>query len=126
MLTSGCTLLLAGLAVAAVSAPAGAENAITLQHNPFNKPQILAAPPPQKVARKKVSRTEESRAADVLPILRAVLISASVPMVIADDEMLSPGEEINGYRLLSVGKRGAIFEKLGKQYTILLEDDEAQ
>jgi len=126
MLTSACTFLLVSLAVAAVSTPSGAENAITLQHNPFNKPQILAAPPPQKVGRKNESRTKESRAADVLPILRAILISASVPMVIADDEMLSPGEDINGYRLLSVDKRGAVFEKLGKQYTILLKDDEAQ
>ncbi len=113
-------LLFTSLAFTAVGTAAAAENTITLQHNPFNKPQTLAAPPP-KVVTNKAHHTP-----DVLPRLSAILLSDSLPMVIADDELLSPGEEINGYHLLSVENRGAVFEKQGKKYIIVLEDDQAK
>jgi len=120
MCTTGFRLLLAGLTFASSSHTSAAENTITLQHNPFNKPEILSAPPP------KAARNKEHLRPDVLPRLSAILLSDSLPMVIADDQLLSPGEEINGYQLLSVENRGAVFEKQGKKYIVVLEGVQAK
>ncbi len=120
MLRSDIGFLLLGLTMSHLGPASAADTLTMLEHNPFNKPAILAAPPPQ------LERKKQSPVTDVMPRLSAILISDNLPMVIADDEILSPGDDINGYRLLSVDEGRAVFEKLGKTYTLLIEDDDVK
>ncbi|RDH85502.1 MAG: hypothetical protein DIZ78_11225 [endosymbiont of Escarpia spicata] len=105
-----------GLAMSIASLAYAGDVSDTLVFNPFNKPEVLATPP--KVERKKEIQAVEQ---EVMPKLRATLMSDAVPMVIVDEEMLGVGGDINGYRLLSVEEGQAVFEKLGKRYTLKLE-----
>ncbi len=105
-----------GLTMSIASLAYAGDVSDTLVFNPFNKPEILATPP--KVERKKEILAAEP---EVMPKLRATLMSDAVPMVIVDEEMLGVGGDINGYRLLSVEEGQAVFEKLGKRYTLKLE-----
>ncbi|MCU7935403.1 MAG: hypothetical protein KZQ99_11050 [Candidatus Thiodiazotropha sp. (ex Dulcina madagascariensis)] len=86
----------------------------SLSHNPFSKPSILAAP-------KKVARIEQTVEEEFTFELTATLVSDDMPLVIAGGEMLSVGDEISGYRLISVGEGKALFLKNGKTHTIWLE-----
>lgn len=120
MLRSDIGLLLLGLTMSHLGPAFAADTLTMLEHNPFNKPAILAAPPPQ------LERKKQAPVAGIMPRLSAILISDTLPMVIADDEILSLGDDINGYRLISVDEGIAIFEKLGKTYTLLLDNDTQQ
>ncbi|RDH89065.1 MAG: hypothetical protein DIZ77_16470 [endosymbiont of Seepiophila jonesi] len=105
-----------GLAVSIASLAYAGDVSDTLVFNPFNKPEVLATP--LKLERKKEILAVEP---EVMPKLRATLMSDAVPMVIVDKEMLGVGGDINGYRLLLVEEGQAVFEKLGKRYTLKLE-----
>ncbi len=98
-----------------------ADDATTmLQHNPFNKPKILQA------VRDVQERTDSTSAGSVvdsvsLPDLQAILLSDTLPMVMIDNVILSPGKNINGYKLLTVETNGAVFEKNNRHYHIQLK-----
>ena len=119
MLRTVIGLLLTGFTISIAATASSADTIATLVHNPFNKPEFLATPP-------KVERKKQPLTADVLPRLRAVLISDTLPLVIVDDEVLGLGDDINGYRLLSVDEGRAVFEKLGNKYTLLLNDEDPE
>ncbi|MCU7931409.1 MAG: hypothetical protein KZQ90_11460 [Candidatus Thiodiazotropha sp. (ex Codakia rugifera)] len=86
-----------------------------LQNNPFAKPSILEAP---KRATKKESPVKEEEPLEVT----AILISESMPMVIADGEIVGVGEHVSGYSLIAVKEDCAIFTKKGQTYKFLLVD----
>ena len=47
--------------------------------------------------------------------LKAVLIQGGVSCAQVDDSYLSPGEYLDGFKLISVDQRSAVFERQGKQ-----------
>jgi hypothetical protein len=85
-----------------------------LTHNPFSKPSLLAQP---NMEAKEKRNAEEEGALE----LTATLVSYEMPLVIVEGELLSIGEEIRGYRLISVGEGKAIFEKNGRTFTFWVE-----
>jgi hypothetical protein len=91
---------------------------IMLHHNPFNKSEILNLP--MDIDNK--SAQDRSNDLTSLPQLQAILLSDNLPMVIVDEHILSVGKEVNGYKLLSVEKDGAVFEKANRSYTVKLKD----
>ncbi|MCU7922710.1 MAG: hypothetical protein KZQ88_08415 [Candidatus Thiodiazotropha sp. (ex Dulcina madagascariensis)] len=105
-----CTLLVCTLQSSAFAE----QTKGSLSHNPFSKPSILAVP-------KKVARIEPTVEEAFTLELTATLVSDDMPLVIAGGEMLSVGDEISGYRLISVGEGKALFLKNGKTHTFWLE-----
>lgn len=101
-----------------------ADNSFTeLQHNPFNKPDILQL---NRDFTKQLNSPDSFVDSISLPDLQAVLLSDTLPMVMIDDVILSPGKEINGYKLLSVKSNGAVFEKNKRTYHIKLKQIQIQ
>lgn len=95
-----------------------AENSITvLHHNPFNKPEDINL----KLDLHNNSELKQVKNTLSLPKLQAILLSEHLPMVIVGDVILSPGKEINGYKLIKVKKNGAVFKKAMRTYTVKLE-----
>jgi hypothetical protein len=86
-----------------------------LLHNPFNKPSILAAP---KKITKAQQPAEDERELDIT----AILISDAMPLVIASGELLTLGDSVSGFRLISVDEGRATFSKQGNTYTFSLAD----
>jgi len=43
--------------------------------------------------------------------------------VLIDDRLLRPGQDIDGFRLVSVGERSALFERAGTRVTLELVDE---
>lgn len=101
-------VLISGLIVPAVAADKN------LTYNPFSKPEALA---PVQTPSKTVMTTAQQ--AMNLP-LNATLVSNQAPLAIVNGELLGIGEEIQGYRLLSVDEGRAVFEKQGQRHTLLL------
>ena len=101
---------------------AGASHAIDsnhrLKHNPFSKPKVMTEPP------KPVVKKVEPEEPEVLPHLRATLVSEHAPMVLVEDALLEIGEEIDGFRLRAVDEGSAVFERRGKQFTLWIEVEE--
>ena len=89
----------------------------SLHHNPFNKPQDLDLKLDLQTKAGLKTVTESGS----LPKLQAVLLSENLPMVIADEVILSTGKEVNGYTLIKVIKNGAVFEKDKHIYNVKLK-----
>lgn len=93
-----------------------ADQAVEVLHNnPFAKPSILEAP-------KRVTKKELPVKEDVPLEVTAILLSESMPMVIADGEIVGIGENVSGYSLIAVKEDSAIFNKNGQTYKFLLVD----
>ena len=89
---------------------------LTLQKNPFTRPQILAVKPPP-------AKTQNAReAAPVKLRLSATMVSDTAPMVIADGELLAVGDSIKGLKLVEVLEGKAVFSRAGEQ--MIFEVDE--
>lgn len=86
-----------------------------LSHNPFSKPSILATP-------KNVAKTEQPVQEESPLEITAILVSDDMPLVIAAGEMLTLGETVSGYRLISVLEGKATFNKNGITYAFSLHD----
>lgn len=92
-----------------------------LDHNPFSRPAILAAPAQQPGTQQPdIGKPLEDRE------LSATLVSERMPLVIIDGELLELGESIDGYRLVGVRQGKAVFEKAGKKHIVLLPDSEME
>ena len=92
-----------------------------LDHNPFSRPAILAAPAQQPGTQQPdIGKPLEDRE------LSATLVSEGMPLVIIDGELLELGESIDGYRLVGVRQGKAVFEKAGKKHIVLLPDSEME
>lgn len=99
----------AGYAGAAQVAP-------VIVHDPFSRPVLAVTPP--KVA-PPIAASELPPQWD--PTLIAVMSAGTRSIVNVDGTIVGIGQEIDGYRLLSVGYREAIFAK-GKQRLVLKMD----
>ncbi len=104
-------LLITGCAINAVAD----DVSMTLAYNPFSKPAMLAVPA------EKAAKQEEVVAQTIAPQLTATLVSAHAPLVIVGGEMLGIGDEIDGYRLLTVEEGSAVFQKNAKRHTFVLD-----
>ena len=113
--TFSVVILITGLAI--LSATLQAANVAPKLHlDPFEKPDSLLL---------------QSRELDVEPLpepvswqpeLRATMRSSTGAMVNIDGDIIAIGEEINGFRLLEVQERSAIFGKNGEKYPVSLDD----
>lgn len=104
-------IVLIALIGAASFATVGAESSLlTLQANPFNRPEALRAKPPPPPAPVVVPPEE------IELQLTATMVSDTAPMVIVNGELLAPGERIEGMQLIAVFEGRAIFTRDGKKF----------
>jgi len=88
---------------------------LTLQSNPFSRPDSLKAvppPPPPPV----VVPPEE-----VELELTATLVSETAPMVVVNGKLLAPGEFIEGLKLVAIYEGRAVFTRGGKRFVFEIE-----
>ena len=113
LLIASCWLMCHSVAVTAEPA--------RLAHNPFSRPPSASPSPPGDGA-------SRSRTPQVLD-LRATMVATNTRLADVAGQILRPGDELNGYRLLQVFEDRAVFAIEGKHLTIyvkpeLAEDDE--
>lgn len=82
------------------------------QRDPFAKP----APAVKQV------RSEEIQDSPDTLELRAILIAEPASIANIGGTMVTVGNEINGYRLISLTEEGALFQKGAKKYPIKLRE----
>ncbi len=112
-------IVLIALIGAASFATVGAESSLlTLQANPFSRPEALRAKPPPPPAPVVVPPEE------VELELTATMVSETAPMVIVNGELLAPGDRIEGMRLIAVFEGRAIFTRDGKRFEFEIERQE--
>lgn len=93
--------------------------AMTLRNNPFSQPEKQAV-----VAIQESHEQQQEEAALPTKKLRAVIVSDLNPMVNLDGQIITIGEEIDGYKLLSVNEGEAVFQWQGKQHTLTLGNND--
>jgi hypothetical protein len=88
-----------------------------LQHDPFVRPAVGLVP---GTAASAATPGRAKAAPEGKPRLnlQAVLVAGSHSIANVDGVMLRVGESINGYRLLEVQHRSAVFEKNGAKFTL--------
>ena len=97
-------------------------SAMTLRNNPFSQPEKK-----EVVAIQESHEHEhEEQATPATKELRAVVVSNTVPMVNLDGEIIKVGEDIDGFKLLSVKEGEAVFEWQGKPYTLTLGSNDLE
>jgi hypothetical protein len=112
---SGLTLALCLLSASSLAAEV---DLLTLQKNPFSRPEaVKPPPPPPPVVVETVVPPEE-----VELDLTATMVSATNPMVIVDGELLAIGDRIEGLKLIAVMEGSAIFARDGKKYSFAIDD----
>jgi hypothetical protein len=117
----GLTLMLCLLSASSLAAEV---NLLTLQKNPFNRPEAVKAPPPPSpppVVILPVLAPEEVRLD-----LTATMVSPTTPMVIVDGELLAIGDKIDGLKLIVVKEGSAVFTRAGKRYSFVIDDEERE
>jgi hypothetical protein len=113
--------LIAAVALLALSAAALAQRP-ALQHDPFVRPAIAgfaAAPRPLGGVAPAVGANAQPR-----PQLQlnAVLVAGSDSIANVDGVMVRIGQSVQGYRLVAVGDRSAVFEKNNAKVTLSLRE----
>ncbi len=93
---------------------------LTLRNNPFDRPEIVNAPPPP-VASRVVLPPEE-----VELNLTATMVSETTPMVVVDGELLAIGDKIEGMKLIAVMEGKAIFTRAGKKFSFTVADEQVE
>lgn len=91
--------------------------AIRVLHDPFRKPAI----PQQNVAEPEILK--QSAQQEWVPKLTATLRAGRNSMANVNGKIIKLGETLNGYRLVEVDERSAVFVK-NKQRKKLMIDDE--
>jgi len=107
-------ILLSGVADAAES------RLLTLNNNPFTRPEILKPkppPPPAPVVRQMLPPEE------VVLNLTATMVSDNAPMAVVDGELLAIGDRIEGLKLIAVMEGKAVFTRNGKKYSFEIKRD---
>ena len=87
-----------------------------LHSDPFEKPDLLLRQNQELVLE---TLPEED---SWKPRLRATMRSGNGAMVNIDGDVIAIGEEINGFRLLEVQERSAVFSKNGERIPVSLDD----
>lgn len=101
-------IALLSLAALLGARPALADDAPTLANNPFLRPQLVERAP------------AADPAASPLLELRAILSAGDASRVDVGGHIVGVGEEVNGYRLISVSEDGAVFEHAGRSIHVPL------
>lgn len=102
---------------AAAASPWAIGQARTLQHDPFARPAFSALP---------TSGTDGAPARQAQAVrdgnpklkLHAVLLAGPDSMANVDGVLVRVGESVQGYRLVSVHDRSAVFEKNNAKFTL--------
>lgn len=96
-----------------------AESEPLLRFDPFRKPEISQQ-------RRSPLKGEPSVRTDLwVPELRATMIAKKNSMVNVDGLILAIGEKIQGYELVAVEERSAIFKKAGHRIKLIMNEGEA-
>ena len=112
---SALTLVLCLLSASSLAAEV---DLMTLQKNPFSRPEaVKPPPPPPPVAVAAVVPPEE-----VELDLTATMVSPTNPMVIVDGKLLTIGDRIEGFKLIAVMEGSAVFARSGKKYSFAIDD----
>jgi hypothetical protein len=112
---SGLTLALCLLSASSLAAEV---DLLTLQKNPFSRPEAVKPPPPPPPVAVETVVPPEAVELD----LTATMVSATNPMVIVDGELLAVGDRIEGLKLIAVMEGSAIFARDGKKYSFAIDD----
>ena len=93
-----------------------------LTHNPFSRPPSAS---PSSIGEAAARRSRTPQVLD----LRATMVARNTRLVDVAGQILRPGDELNGYKLLQVFEDRAVFDIDGKHLTIhvkpeLARDDE--
>lgn len=86
-----------------------------LRSDPFARPALLAAPAIGN------SKTVKESGSNWNPVLLSTLRSSKSAMVNVAGRLLTVGENIDGYTLIEVRERSAVFEKSGTRYTLEMD-----
>ncbi len=112
-MTARIALLLAF--VLGATAARGEEEPVILEHDPFARPAALAGAAPGSGA------SRASAASLGSAELRATVVAGSESMANVDGVIVKMGEELNGYRLVEVGDRRAVFEREGARRILYMD-----
>ena len=108
--------LVAGMALMLLAPVVFSAELLTLDNNPFARPEILRIKPP--VQARVVAPVAPRKNPEL--VLTATMVSENVPMVIVNGEMLGLGEKIGKMKLISVMEGKAIFVQGGKKYSFMI------
>ena len=106
------------LCIISVSSLAAEGELLSLRNNPFSRPAVVNTPPPPPPVAINVVLPPEQVTLD----LTATMVSARKPMVVVEGELLSVGDEIDGFELISVLEGSAIFARGGKEFSFVIND----
>jgi hypothetical protein len=90
--------------------------ALRALHDPFRKPAI----PQQSVAGPEISKPSAQQA--WIPKLTATLRAGRNSMANVDGKIIKLGETLNGYRLVKVDERSAVFVKNKQRKKLTIDD----
>ena len=88
-----------------------------LQHDPFVRPAVGLLPGNASTAAAP-GRLKAAPEGKPKLNLQAVLVAGPHSIANVDGVMVRVGESVNGYRLLEVAHRSAVFEKNGAKFTL--------
>ncbi|MEQ1531411.1 MAG: hypothetical protein ABL925_19005 [Methylococcales bacterium] len=90
----------------------------TVQHDPFKKPAILSSSP----AAQSISTSDKERESALSGLnLTATLRAGKNSMIILEGKTLKLGDMYEGFRLLRIDERSALFSKGKKQFILKLD-----
>jgi len=98
------------------SSAAAETSLLTLQNNPFTRPEVLKPKPPPASAPIVVLPPEQ-----IALVLTATMVSETMPMVVVDGELLKIGDKIEGLKLIAVMEGKAVFARGGKKYSFEID-----
>ena len=109
---------IAGVTLAFISTLAADTELLTLNYNPFTRPDILKKKPPPGPR----NVTPASLQPENIELeLTATMVSENAPMVIVNGELLSLGEKIGKLKLIAVMEGKAIFSHHQKRYSFTID-----
>ncbi|MDD5112498.1 MAG: hypothetical protein PHC94_00635 [Methylobacter sp.] len=95
--------------------------AVTVQHDPFKKPAML-----QLQAGQSTVNSEQNINPGIAKARLTATLRGKDPMVILEGKSLRLGEMFEGYRLVEINERSAVFRKYKKQIILKIDNaDEA-
>lgn len=100
------------------SAQAAETSMLTLQNNPFTRPEVLKPKPPPAPTPAPIVRVPPE---EIKLVLTATMVSETAPMAVVDGQLLAIGERIEGMKLIAVMEGRAVFARGGKKYSFEIE-----
>lgn len=102
-----------------LAADAAETSILSLQNNPFTRPEVLKPkPPPPPAPRPVVVIPPEEIELD----LTATMVSGTRPMVVVDGKLLGIGEKIQGLKLIAVMEGKAVFARGSRKYSFEINE----